>query len=165
MMRISRLIVLITAYCLLAAFASARLGESEPQLIERYGKAVMRTPDMMLEQGKILKLADRLHFRTDDWNIIAILVGEHCESITYSKPGDWTEEQFRHLLEANGGRAQWEEQKTSTPKTHRQWKRRDKTTADWQMADGLVLKTPGYEKAREDLKKQAKENASKLPRF
>lgn len=164
-MRNVQIVSLLIAHCLLAAFSSARLSEAEPQLIERYGNPIMRTPDMMLEQGKILKLADRLHFRMDDWNIIAVMVGEHCENITYLKPGEWTEEQFRYILESNGGRSQWEEQKTTSPKTHREWKRRDKTMADWQMIGGMVLKTPAYEKAREDLRKHAKEEAFKLPKF
>jgi hypothetical protein len=154
------------ALSFLAVCASyARLGETEPQLVDRYGKTVMRASESMIEQGKIHTLARNLHFKTDDWSIIARMIEGRCESISYHKPGEWTEEQFRHLLESNGTRAQWEEEKTPHPKTHRTWRRRDKATAVWRMLEGLTLETPAYERAREALKKHAKAEASQLPKF
>jgi hypothetical protein len=143
----------------------ARLGEDETRLVERYGKVIMRSPESVIEQGKIYTLADDLHFQADGWNIIGRLVNGRCESITYGKPGEWTEEQFRRLLEMNGGRSQWEERRTPTPKTHREWKRRDGGTAVWRMLQGVTLDSPAYPKARDALKKRAKEETSKLPKF
>jgi hypothetical protein len=150
---------------LAACTLHARLGETEAQLVERYGKILLRSPESVVEQGKIYALADDLHFQADGWTIIARLVNGRCESISYGKPGEWTEEQYRYLLEANGSRAQWQEQKTSSPKMHREWKRRDQATAIWGMMHGMTFETPAYNQARESLKKRAKDEASKLPKF
>lgn len=117
----------------------------------------------MLEQGKALTLNENLHFKSEDWHIITRMLNGRCESITYIKPGEWTEEQFRHLLQNSGGREQWTEQKTLTPKTHREWKRRDKATAIWRMLEEMTITTPAYEEARERMKKDAKAKASRLP--
>lgn len=157
-------VILIVAL-LLCSPAFGRLNETEPQLVERYGKIIMRTPESVIEQGKIYTLADDLHFRSDDWSIIARLVNGRCESISYRKPGDWTEEQFSYLIDANGTRAQWEEHKTPTPKTHRQWLRRDGATAEWRMLQSLTLETRTYAQARADLKRRAKAEASRQPKF
>lgn len=161
MKRVASVVLALLSACT----ALARLGETEPQLVERYGKAIMRTPEAVIEQGKIYALADDLHFRADGWSVIARVVNGRCESISYGKPGEWTEEQYRTLLEANGTRAQWEERKTPTPKTHREWKRRDGATAVWRMLVNLTIESPAYQQARETLKKRAKEEASKLPKF
>ncbi len=143
----------------------ARLGETEKEMVERYGKVIMRAPESVIEQGRIHALADNLHFRLEGWNITARILNGRCESITYSKPGDWTEEQFRHVLESNGGRGQWEERKTATPKTHREWLRRDGKTAVWRMLQSMTLSTRAFEQAREALKAKAKEDASRLPKI
>lgn len=158
--------LIAAAFSLLAACVSqARLGETEVQLVERYGKSIMRAPESVIEQGKVHTLADDFHFRADGWTIIARVVNGRCESISYGKPGEWTEEQYGVLLEANGTRALWEERKTPTPKTHREWKRRDGATAVWRMLQNLTLETPAYQQAREALKKRAKEEASRPPKF
>ena len=150
---------------LLASSGHARLGENEAQLVERYTKPIMRSPEMIIDQGKTLPIADNLHFKQGDWHIIARMTGGRCESITYLKKGEWTEEQFRHVLESNGGRSLWEERKTPTPKTHREWKRRDSATATWRMPDGITLSTPAFDRAREAVKKKAKADASTLPKI
>ncbi len=92
------------------------------------------------------------------------MINERCEEVTYSKSGEWTEAQFKHLLDINGGRSQWEEQKTTIPKMRREWKRRDKVMAVWS-GGGFEIKTPVVELTREAITKAAKEEASKLPKF
>jgi len=158
--------ILISAIGFLFASSSyARLGETEAQLVERYDKPIMRSNEKAIAQGKVHDVAANLHFKADDWHIVARLVGGKCESISYLKPGEWTDEQFRHVLEANGGRSRWEERKTNTPKTHREWVRRDSTTAVWRMLQGITLETPTYRAAEKAVKNQAKKDASKLPKI
>lgn len=158
------LLGLLAALCFSASALFGRLGETEAQLRERFGREIMRTGEKMIEQGKVLSLAENLHFKSDDWHIVARMLGGRCESITYLKPGEWTEEQFQTLLQNNGSREQWAEQKTLTPKTHREWKRRDKATAVWRMLEGMTITTPAYEQAREAMKEDAKTKASRLPK-
>jgi len=157
--------VLVALVVLAAAPLYARLGETEPQLIQRYGKPVMRSDESTIEQGKIYKVADRLHFRVDDWTLIAVVISGRCESIQYYKHGEWTEQQFRHVLEVNGGRGQWHEEKTPAPKMMREWIRLDKARAQWRLTQSMTLTSPAYDQAREALKKRAKEEASKLPKL
>ncbi len=153
------------AALLLATSSYARLGETEAQLVERYAKPIMRSPESIIDQGKILSVADNLHFSSGDWNVIARMTGGKCESITYTKKGDWTEEQFRHVLESNGGRSLWEERTTPTPNMRRTWVRRDSATAEWRIFQGITLSTPAFERARDAVKKKAKADASKLPKI
>jgi hypothetical protein len=120
---------------------------------------------MTIEQGKARALADNLHFRMENWHVTARIINGRCESISYHKPGEWTEEQLRHILESNGTRAQWEERKTPSPKTHRTWLRRDSATAVWRLLQGMTLETRTFVKAREALKQRTKEESAKLPKF
>jgi hypothetical protein len=106
-----------------------------------------------------------LHFSSEDWNIDALVINGKCEEVTYSKKGQWTEAQYKHLLEINGGRSQWEEQKPKTQFSPRQWKRRDKVMATISGGLSLEIKTPLVEQTRDAIEKAAKEEASKLPKF
>jgi hypothetical protein len=92
---------------------------------------------------------EKLVFRTPDWNVSAVIIRGRCEEITYTKDGDWTEVQYRFLLELNGGRKQWMEQTTRNPDNHREWLRKDKASAHWSAFGGFVIRTPAAERALE----------------
>jgi hypothetical protein len=144
-----------------AAVAWARLGENEPELVRRYGPMTLREPEIVIEEGKMQTLADCLHFRKDEWTIIARLVEGRCESITIVRDGDWSDDEFQRVLAANRGNSTWKELKSSTPKQHRSWKRRDGGSAEWGLMQGMTLETPAYAKARETVRQRAKKTAAK----
>lgn len=157
--------IVVACVLLLTALATARVGENEQELVHRYGGVISRLKAEHSTQGRRYSYGEYLDFRADDWSIQALLINGRCERISYAKRGEWTEEQFKHLLEINGGRSQWEEQKNPNPKFQRKWKRRDKTTADWLSARGITIETPVVEKTKQAIEKAAKEEASKLPKF
>lgn len=155
------LVVIGVAFILFLPGAWARLGENEPELVRRYGALQLREPEIVIEQGKMKTLADNLHFRKDEWTIIARLVDGRCESITFAKDDYWTDDELDRVLEANRGKSRWKELKSSTPKLRRNWKRRDGGIAEWGLTQGITLETPAYAKAREALHRQAKKEAAK----
>lgn len=155
---------LFVTSCLLAIAAPARVGETEEQLAHRYGTVKSRQLARKSSQGRVYTYGEYLNFHSDDWKVRALLINGRCEEINYSKLGEWTDIQFRHLLEINGGRAQWAEVQSRNPKLRREWRRHDKTSAQWGIA-GFNIKTPVADQAREAVEKAAKEEASKLPKF
>jgi hypothetical protein len=132
---------------LVATAAFAHVGETEQELAARYGTVISRQPARKSAQGKMSIYGERLTFKSDDWNVTAVIIGGRCEEITYSKTGTWTEVQFQFLLELNGGRKQWTEQKTRNPDNRREWLRRDKATGSWSVFGGFVVRTPAAERA------------------
>ena len=132
---------------LLAPAASARVGETEQELIARHGPVTSRQPARKSSQGKMYIIGERLTFRSEDWGVSTLIIRGRCEEINYTKQGEWTEVQFSYLLEVNGGRAQWTEEKTRNPKVRRDWiRRRDQTTAGWGLS-GFMVRTPAVEQA------------------
>lgn len=163
-MKIFRCLLPLVLGCLLAVTAFARVGETEEQLAHRYGAVTSRQPARKSSQGRINTYGEYLNFRSDDWTVRALLINGLCEEINYSKLGEWTDIQFRHLLEINGGRSNWAEVPGRHPKLRREWRRHDKTTARWGIG-GFEVQTPVVEQARAAVEKAAKEDASKLPKF
>lgn len=139
--------LLVLALAFVATTAFAQVGETEKELTARYGAVVSRQPARKSAQGKMSIYGERLIFKTDDWNVTAVIIGGRCEELTYLKDGTWSEVQFQFLLELNGGRKQWTEQKTRNPDNHREWLRRDKTTGSWSVFGGFVVRTPAAERA------------------
>jgi hypothetical protein len=144
---------------------SARLGETEAELGKRYGKIFARNPANITEQGRTYVLGETLQFRPEQWFILALLINGRCESVSISKKGEWTEEQFSVLLNGNAGRYAWREVKNPLPKFKREWIRDDGATAIWLSGSYFTVTTPIREKAIEAIKKRAKAEASKLPNF
>lgn len=128
--------------------ALAQLGQTEAQLTARYGKPVLRSADMIAEQGKVQKIGDRLSFRVDDLNLTAVMMSGHCVSLRYTRTGVLTDAQIRQLLDLNGGFTEWREQKSTAPRIFRDWKRSDEAIASWRQHT-LTLSTPAYEVARD----------------
>src|SRR3954471_18716560 len=139
------------AVCSLALFAVAsalaRVGETEPELVARYGQVLSRQPARKSAAGKMTIYGERLVFKSTDWDVSAVIIGGKCQEISYTKDGKWTEVQFQFLLQLNGGRKQWTEQPTRNPDNHREWNRKDKATGSWSAFGGFVVRTPAAEAA------------------
>lgn len=151
---------------LLLSSAFARLGETERQLVERFGDPVLRAQHNIITQGKILPLGPRLHFREGDWRIACDLIDGKCVRITYSKPGDWTEDQVQLVLNNNAQGAKWSEiTKPGAGKMLRDWKRSDGSHARWSRPQGFTLTWDAYEKAKARAEERARVEASRKPKI
>jgi hypothetical protein len=158
------MLLISVIFGLLAASVEARLDETEPQLIDRYGHVRIRTTANVATLPQ-RPAGETLVFCVDGWTVTALVIDGRCKVITYLKPGEWTEEQLWHILEANGGHAQWEEMKTSAPDLKREWKRRDRTVAVWQQSRGIELMSPLDERRREELARGHRGDVARLDQF
>jgi hypothetical protein len=164
-MHANRILLGLAALLVVAPGARARVGETEPELVQRYGRVHWRSRETVMEQQRTYVVGESLQFLADDWSIYALIVNGHCERITYNKAGEWTEAQFTHLFEINGPLQAWKEEVNRNPKLFRTWTRKDGITASWQFASGLTITTPVYEQTKAAIKAAAKTEASKLPPF
>lgn len=140
-----RSIVPVLVFALVAPAAVGRVGETEQELVARYGAVTNRQPARKAVQGRMNIYGERLGFRFEFWTVSAVIIAGRCEEITYTLNGKWTDPHFRRLLEINGGWTEWTEQKTRNPDNHRQWLRRDQTTASWGLT-GFMIRTPAKQK-------------------
>ena len=144
--------------------AHARLGENEAELVKRFGAPRSRSQHFIAAQGKILPLGPALFFRQEDWLIQADLVDGRCVRIHYAKPGEWVEEQFKTLLDANAQGARWTDvSKKLSVKLARDWKRSDGGTAQWKAGVGARIDSPDYHRAVETAKASARADATRKP--
>ncbi len=158
------IILLFTLFAL--SPATARLGETEHQLIERFGNVTARQQHKIFAQGKFIDLGPRLSFREGDWRIACDLVDGKCVRITYSKPGDWTEDQVQLVLNNNAQGAKWSEiTKPGAGKMLRDWKRSDGSHARWSRPQGFTLTWDAYEKAKARAEERARVEASRKPKI
>jgi hypothetical protein len=141
---------LAALFLLFAPTAFARVGDNESELVARYGAVINRQPARKAVQGKMHIYGERLTFHFEFWTASAVVIGGRCEEINYTREGRWTDPHFRRLLEINGGFAAWTEQKTRNPDNHRNWLRRDQTSANWGLT-GFMVRTPAVEKALANL--------------
>ena len=164
-MHANRILLGLAALLVVAPGARARVGETEPELVQRYGRVHWRSRETVMEQQRTYLVGESLQFLADDWSIYALMVNGHCERITYNKAGEWTEAQFTHLFEINGPLLAWKEDVSRNPRLMRTWTRKDGIIASWQFASGLTITTPVYEQTKAAIKAAAKAEASKLPPF
>jgi hypothetical protein len=147
--------------------ASARLGETETELVKRFGVTKNVSRHVTFAQGKSITLGPAFFFQQEDWSIQCDLIDGRCMRISYHKPGDWTEEQVRLVLNSNAQGAKWTE--TTEPKVatlRRTWKRSDGSTASWDKAGSMQLTWSAYDKARKAAEEKARvESASKKPKI
>lgn len=136
-----RSLVPVLVFALVASSAVGRVGETEQELVTRYGAVTNRQPARKSVQGRMNIYGERLGFRFEFWTVSAVIIAGRCEEITYSLAGKWTDPHFRRLLEINGGWTEWTEQKTRNADNHRQWLRRDQTTASWGLT-GFMIRMP-----------------------
>lgn len=137
-MRPLHLLVLLILPILVASSAFGRVGETESELVARYGAVTNRQPARKAVQGRMNIYGERLGFSFEFWTVSAVIVAGRCEEITYTLTGKWTDPHFRRLLEINGGWSEWTEQKTRNPDNHRAWQRRDQAKADWGLSGFTV---------------------------
>lgn len=146
--------------------AIARLGETEQQLIERFGPSKLRSQHQIIAQGKIIELGPSFHFSEGDWRIACDLIDGKCVRIKYSKPGDWTEDQVQFVLNNNSQGAKWSETtKPATARMLRDWKRSDGSHARWSSLQGFTLTWDAYEKAKARAEERARIESSRKPKI
>lgn len=160
-------IAIILIFSLLAHCpALARLGETERQLIERFGEPESRTRHSIHAQGKFIDLGPKLVFREGDWRIACDLIDGKCVRIDYTKRGDWTEDQLQLVLNSNAQGAKWTETgKRSIARMIREWRRSDGSTAKWSKPQGFTLTWDAYEKAKARAEERARVEASRKPKI
>jgi hypothetical protein len=145
-----RLFTLLT--CLLICFSStarARLGETENELIKRFGSPTSRGSHSASFEGRRYDLGPTMRFRQDDWSISCDLIDGRCVRVSYGKTGSWTQDQISAVLNANAQGDKWTE--TTAPNVKgiaRTWKRGDGAIASWNVVAGLTMTSPVYERAK-----------------
>ena len=158
--------MLILGLWALPVGAWARLGETEAQLVARFGAPTNRTDEITPAQGKWLVFGRRLYFRQGDWSIQCVVVDERCAKEVYQKPGDWTEDQFKAILSSEAQGARWTDRsQEGVKKLRREWRRADGATALWDTLSGMAVTHPAYLRAKQRVEEKAKAEASKVPRF
>ena len=143
-----------------------RLGEKEQQLVARFGVPVATGREITLAQGKVLDFGKTLSFREGVWSIVSVIIDGRCAREVYSKPGDWTEDQFTSILTANSQGALWTDtSQEMIKKLVRKWKRADGAEAIWQAGGAMVITHPAYDKAKKLAETKAKTDASEIPKI
>lgn len=165
-MNLPRLASLVFMFGVLTVTASARLGDTEAELVKRFGEPTGRSKHSIITQGKLLEMGPVLFFKQDDWSISCDLVDGRCMRIGYSKPGDWTEDQIRLVLNTNSQGAAWTvTTKPSIAKLQRTWRRSDGSTATWNKMGGMNLVWSAYEVAKKKAEDRAKVQGMKKPKI
>ncbi len=163
-MRLRLVIVLLISACGLTLHA--RLGETEAELIQRFGKPTLTGKDTIIAQGQIIPLGVSHTFKQDDWLIMVTVIDDRCAKIKYYHRGEWTEEQFQTVLTANAQGAKWKDISTpASSKMIRKWQREDRGSALWQSTEGIVLQNPAYDRAKAELEAKAKSKARQIPKI
>jgi hypothetical protein len=157
------------AILLLAVFLPfqifARLGETEDQIIKRYGKPIMRPPECKIFDGKVIKLGERLYFTQESWNISCVMIDKVCVAIIYSKTGDLTTEQRQHILRTNStGDQHWVDGKKSNSMVT-VWLRSDGARAERAAysSSTISLFVADYDKKVKAIEDGIKKQSDKLP--
>jgi hypothetical protein len=148
---------------ILASDASARLGETEAELVRRFGAPVSRAPERIIAQGKFHEIGTLRRFRDGDWTIKSALIDGRSARETYTKVGEWTEEQFVTVLAGNAQGGKWTlTSKDSMKKAVREWRRSDGATAVWRVGT-LVVTHPAFDRATSLAEAKAKAAAARTP--
>jgi hypothetical protein len=161
-MKLCYIIVVVIA---ITAVAHARLGETEAELVARFGQPKFRSKDLMGAQGRMWDIGPKYIFYQDDWQIHCVLVDGRCVWIDYGKPGEWTEEQIQLVLSSNSQGAKWTETTKDGGRASRTWKRADGADAHWRGPAGIKLVVPAYERAKQVIEAKAKAAASQKPKI
>ena len=158
----------VLLFLLSSVFGHARLGETLPQLVERFGQPVFVQKEKHASSaaGRIIDLCDLYTFKQDDWFIQVSLVDKQSLKERYSKQGEWTTEQITTVLNANAQGAQWTETgKSELAKLAREWRRTDGGTASWGLGGGMTVTHPGYERNKAKKEAEAKAAAARQPKI
>jgi hypothetical protein len=125
-----------------------RIGETEAQLISRFGEPISRGMHAFSDAGKYRELCPSLTFTLRDWMITCDLIDGTCARISYQRTGDWTEAYFESILDANRQGGRWTDLiSPNMKKLLRKWRRDDGIMAEW-VTGSLVITSPLYEKTK-----------------
>jgi hypothetical protein len=150
----------------LPSVAFARLGETESELVGRFGAATSRSKEITLTQGKVVDFGVKLTFRQGDWTIECAIIDGRSAREVYHHPGDWTQDQFTTVLASNAQGAKWADvSKESVRKLARKWRREDGATAIWQMGVAMSITHPAYARAKANAEAKAKSDAERIPKI
>jgi len=148
---------------ILASDASARLGETEAELVRRFGAPVSRASERIAAQGKFHEIGTLLRFRDGDWRIESAIIEGRSARETYNKVGEWTEEQFVTVLASNAQGGRWTlTSKDSMKKAVREWRRDDGATAVWKLRI-MTITHPAFDRAKALAEAKAKASAARTP--
>ena len=143
--------------------ARARLGETPEQLTNRFGQPTGRSDENITSQGRVYKIGDNYGFEQEDWRIRSVIIDGRCAKISYTKSGEWTEDQIRTVLAGSAQGDTWMlVSKPAYMKFQRRWTRSDKAVAEWN-ANAFTITHPAYDRAEEIAKAKAKADASRKP--
>ncbi len=149
-----------------ASGAYGRLGETEAELVRRFGQPLTNGQETLVSEGRITKLWPQKTYRQDDWEIRCDMVDERCARIRYTKRGEWTEEQLQTVLNSNAQGATWSDvSRPSVRKLAREWKRADSATAVWKAGVGMTLTSPAYARAKEIAEAKVKAQSRQVPKI
>lgn len=160
-----------TLFLFISAFAFCttgytRLGDTEQELLKRFGAPILTSKHFVITQGKFIEFGPTLIFKQEDWSISSDLVDGRCMKISYSKPGDWSEDQIQLVLSTNSQATKWTENtKPAIAALLREWKRSDGSIAKWQKGVGMTLVWDAYDKAKAALEERARLQAIKKPKI
>jgi hypothetical protein len=158
-------VLLLLFFLSVPSLAQARLGETEAELITRFGQPKARMKDMMGAQGRMWEVGPKYYFQQGHWHIYCVLVDGRCAWIDYGKPGEWTEEQVQLVLGSNSQGVKWTETTKGGGRSSRDWKRIDGADAKWHQLTGMKLIVPAYNRAKQVIEAKAKAAASQKPKI
>lgn len=134
----------------------ARIGETEAQLVVRFGIVQTRLPERTVAEGRVYLLGERVVLKQNEWRVTAVLIDGRCAKITYHKAGAWTEQQLTDLLTVNTGQWRWREIISATPKWQRTWRRADGLVAKWMYAGGFAIEGQPFVDAKARIQEYAR---------
>src|ERR1017187_6230486 len=147
---------LFVAFIVFPIGVFGRLGETEQELVARFGPPVSRVREITLTQNKVIEFGSKLIFRQGDWTIESVMIEGRCGREEYWKAGEWTEDQFVTVLTSNAQGEKWTDlSKAMSKKLAREWHRGDGATAVWNMGSHMTVTHPAYVRA----KKRAEDKA------
>lgn len=150
----------------LPIFVYGRLGETEQELVARFGPPISKLNESTLTQGKVVEFGSKIGFRQGEWTIESVLIEGRCAKEVYSKVGDWTDDQIRAVLTSNSQGEGWADvSKDSTKWLVREWHRTDGAVALWQKGVGMTVIHSAYDRAKQKAEAKAKADASRIPKI
>ena len=159
-------IILVLSLAALPLSLFGRLGETQQELIARFGQPVSTGNEITITQGKFITFGSKITFRQGDWSIDCVLIEGRCARVVYFKKGEWTEDQFRTVLTSNSQGEQWTDVSNEIiRKLKRKWHRGDGASAIWTMGAAMTVTHPAYETAKQRAEAKAKADASQIPKI
>jgi hypothetical protein len=151
-----KLLLLWAAVAILGTPMFARIGETESQLVKRFGQPLSAEPHTVSDHGLVFVVGTTFTFVLGDWMINCDVIDGTCARIAYSKIGGWAEENFQTILNANAQGGSWKELLSPNVKqVTRKWRRDDGVVAHWILGN-LTLTSPRYERGMALAEEKAK---------